>query len=244
MENILPHLSVLRSLDLGQDTGMGLPLWHITTIQCPLNYLRLPCQHIKQLCDVMSLETLSTTLEQLHVTMRSLRMGSKNDLPKELVFPKMINLHTFVLVQSIFSQNRIQWSTIEFLTSPNIMPVLRQVNLVIFITADDLNCINRSALFTDDRRIDIQFAFIMDDSSLGIQLSQHMPHGSRFHPRQIVRATCIASWLTPEYRELTNINCYVSNLIVIPFQFDNILIGDKEMIKIGVLISFFNVLMQ
>jgi hypothetical protein len=222
MENILPHLSALRSLDLGQDTGMGLPLWHITTIQCPLNYLRLPCQNIKQLCDVMSLEALSTTLEQLHVAMRSLNMGSKNDLPKELVLPKMINLHTFVLVQSIFSKNRIQWSTIEFLTSPNIMPVLRQVNLVIFINVDDLNCINRSALFTDDRRIDIQFAFIMDDSSLGIQLSQHMPHGSRFHPRQIVGVTCVLSYLSQNYQELTNINCYVSNCIITLFLFDNI----------------------
>ena len=69
MENILPHLSALRSLDLGQDTEIGLPNWRVTTIQCPLNYLRVPLQHMTQLYHVLSIETLSTTLEQLHVAM-------------------------------------------------------------------------------------------------------------------------------------------------------------------------------
>ena len=63
------------------------------------------------------------------------------------------------------------------------MPVLRRVNLAIFITIDDLDRINRSSLFTDDRRIDVQFAFIIDDVPQGIQLINHVPHGSRFHRR-------------------------------------------------------------
>ena len=169
--------------------------------------------------------------------MRSLDAGIRNDLPKQLVLPKMINLHTFTFVQSIFSENRIQWSTIDFLTSPNVMSRLRQMNLVIFITINDLNCINRSALFIDDRRINVQFAFIMDDTFLGIQLSQHMPHGNRFHPREIVHATCVVSWLTPEYRELTNINCYVSNLVLL-FDFSSIIFFYSSSILILWLMMF------
>ncbi len=81
VENILPHLSALRSLDLDQDTGLGIMTCHIDTIQCPLNYLRVPMRAIDHLCHLMSIETLSTTLEQLHVTMRSLGAGIRNDLP-------------------------------------------------------------------------------------------------------------------------------------------------------------------
>ncbi|CAF4502227.1 unnamed protein product [Rotaria sp. Silwood2] len=209
VKNVLPHLNALRSLDLGQDTGFGLTNWYITTIQCPLNYLRVSMEHIPHLCHVMSRETLSTTLKQLHVTMRSENTRRKNSLPKGLVLSKMINLHTFTLAQSIFYRSsRIEWSTIESLTAPNVMPVLRRMDLAIFITVDDLDCINRSSLFMDDRRIDIQFAFIIDDTSLGNQLSHYVPHGSRFHPRQIVGVTCVISCLSRNYQELTNINCY------------------------------------
>ena len=187
----------------------------------------------------MSIETLSTTLQQLHVTMRSLGVGTRNDLPRQLVLPKMTNLHTFTFIQSIFSANRIQWSTIDILTGSNVMPRLRQMNLVIFITVDDLNSINRSALFTDDRRINVQFAFIVDDISQGIQLNQHMPHGSRFHPREIVYATCVVSWLTPEYRELTNINCYVSNLVsVLDFSSIPSSCGETIIIRVFIIFSY------
>ncbi|CAF1028777.1 unnamed protein product [Adineta steineri] len=211
MENILPHLNALRSLDLGQGIDLGLPLWHVTTIECSLNYLRIPLQHIKQLCQVMSLEKLSTTLEELHVGMRSLDAGAHNDLPDELVLSKMINLHSFSLVQSIFTDNRIEWSTIEILTTANVMPVLRKMNLILFISLDDVDCIKKSALFTDNRQIDIQFAFIMDENSLATQLSEYIPHGSRFHPREIVGITCMASCLTTEDRQMTNLNCYYDN---------------------------------
>ncbi|CAF1642019.1 unnamed protein product, partial [Adineta ricciae] len=44
MENVLPQLNALRSLDLGLNIGMGLPLWH-PTIENALNYLCIPLQH-------------------------------------------------------------------------------------------------------------------------------------------------------------------------------------------------------
>jgi len=139
-----------------------------------------------------------------------------NSIPKRLILPKMINLHTFTLVQSIFSdiENNIKWSTIEILTGPNVMPVLRRMNVAILITIDDICCINRSSLFMDDRRIDIQFAFIIPDTSLGNEIRNYLPHGSRFYPRQIVGVTCVVSYLSRNYEELTNINCYVSNCII------------------------------
>ncbi|CAF1686451.1 unnamed protein product, partial [Adineta ricciae] len=65
VEHILLRLNTLRSLDLSQDFGMGLPLWDVNPIECRLSYLRLPLQCIQQLCKVMSLEKLSTTLEQV-----------------------------------------------------------------------------------------------------------------------------------------------------------------------------------
>lgn len=223
MENVLPHLNALRSLDLGQDTGFGLTNLYITTIQSPLNYLRISMQNIPHLCHVMSIETLSTTLEQLHVTMQNFDMQRENSIPDELILSKMINLHTFTLVQSIFSRNRIEWSTIESLTALNVMPVLRRMNLAIFLTVDDFTRINRSSLFIDDRRIDVQFAFIIDGTSLGTQLSHYVPHGSRFHPREIVGVTCIVSGLSTNFEELTNLNCYVRSCVHTRFLFDNIL---------------------
>jgi hypothetical protein len=57
----------------------------------------------------MSVKALSTTLEQLHVTLRSQRLVWKTTLPEGLDLPPMMNLHTFTLVQSIFSQTRTPW---------------------------------------------------------------------------------------------------------------------------------------
>lgn len=152
--------------------------------------------------------------------------GRKNSIPKRVVLSKLINLHTFTFVQSISSYNIFEWSIIESLTAPNVMPVLRRMNLAIFLYADDLNRINRSPLFSDDRQVDVQFAFIINDYPLGVQLKHRIPNGSRFHPRQIVGITCDRSWLMREYRGLTNINCYVSNFIITQVSFDNILINN------------------
>ena len=71
LENIFPHLNRLHSLDCGQDTGFGLVHWNITRIESPLQYLRLPINDISQLTHLISTETLSTTLEEFHVTMRN-----------------------------------------------------------------------------------------------------------------------------------------------------------------------------
>ena len=118
IENVLPHLNALRSLDLGQETGLGIRNWRIKTIPCPLNYLRAPMCNMEQLYELMSVETLSTTLEQLHVTIRNLPGGAIR-VPRPLILAQMIHLHSFTFAQSMFSDNRIEWSNIDFLTSCN-----------------------------------------------------------------------------------------------------------------------------
>ena len=91
-----------------------------------------------------------------------------------------------------------------------------------------MDYIDGSLLFTDDRQIDVQFAFIVDNSSLGIQLSHQIPRGSRFHPREVVGVTCVASCLLLKDEQPTNLNCYVSI----------VLMRSEEMIEIEILDLF------
>ncbi|CAF1550829.1 unnamed protein product, partial [Adineta ricciae] len=193
--------------DLGLSIDTGLPLWH-PTIENALNYLCIPLQHVKHLCQLMSLEKLSTTLQELHVAMRSFHDPGHDNVRYRPVLCKMINLHSFSFIQSIYTDNGIKWSDIEYLTSQNVMPVLRQMKFILFITAADLDSINRSTLFTDDRQIDIQFAFIMDENSFASQLNENVPNGSRFHRRQTVGITCTKRVLTREWQHLTDLDCY------------------------------------
>ena len=210
VQNVLPHLTSLRSLDLGQDTGIGLANPQMTLIHSRLAYLRLSLQDMAHLYHVMSSNILSATLEQFHVTMRSHHPLCEKIFPRDLRLPPMMKLHTFSLFQTILSDNRIEWSTIESVTDPNHMPVLRQVNLAIFITVNDLYRINGSSLFTDHRRIDVQFAFIIDNHPSGVQLSHLVPHQNRLYSRQVVGVTCVVSKLSTRYRHLTDISCHVS----------------------------------
>jgi hypothetical protein len=199
---------------LGQETGVGLPVWTVSTLRCPLAYVRLPVQHITELCHLLAEGTLFSTLEQLHVTLGSRDIEPFSELFENVLLPKFVNVHTFVLVQSIFSLNRTDWSNFEVLTAANIMPVLRRVNLVIFVSISDFDAINKSALFNDDRRVDVQFAFIIDGPSQGMQLSRYVPRGSRFHPRQILGVTCSASQLLLKDISTISDNDRVSSLDV------------------------------
>ena len=65
--------------------------------------------------------------------------SDKNHFSRGLILPSMNNLDTFTLVQSIFGKMRIEWSIIELLTSSNVMPVLQQMNLSMFINEMIMN---------------------------------------------------------------------------------------------------------
>ena len=94
------------------------------------------------------------------------------------------------------------------------MPSLRQMNMVFFLTLDDLDSIKRSALFTDHRQVDVQFAFIIDDTFQGVDLTQHLPpQANRVHRREIVHARCLVNYLIHESLGPTNLDRDVSNLV-------------------------------
>ena len=84
VEDVLPHLTSLRSLDLGQDTGKGLANPEITMIHSRLNYLRVSLQDVAHLYYLMSSKTLSAILEQFHVTLRSKFPECERFLPERL----------------------------------------------------------------------------------------------------------------------------------------------------------------
>ena len=54
----------MASIRVWQHTGAGLSLWQITPTPPSLRYLRLPVKGMTQLCELMSLESLSSTVEQ------------------------------------------------------------------------------------------------------------------------------------------------------------------------------------
>ncbi|CAF4372753.1 unnamed protein product, partial [Rotaria sordida] len=55
---------------------------------------------------------------------------------------------------------------------------------------------NNSALFDDDRHIDVHYVFMISDNREHFELNQYVPHGSLSHSRQIVSATFISECWT------------------------------------------------
>ncbi|CAF1433727.1 unnamed protein product [Adineta ricciae] len=102
----------------------------------------------------------------------------------------------------------MNWVMIEYLTAPDMMSVLRQMTLILFITINGLHCVNKSALFADNRQVDAQFAFVTEENCRAIELSEEIPNGSRFRPRETVRVTYTIRWLNRKYEHMTNLDCY------------------------------------
>ncbi|CAF4201985.1 unnamed protein product [Rotaria sp. Silwood2] len=198
---LLFQLPALRSLDLGMEYyGTR---WPITTAIVPLTYLRLGLPTIDILVHLISTPSLSNTLRQLHVKVRNSIFNTQTPISTTNLSIRMVNLHTFTLFQKFFSELTIEWTVFETLTSSNVMPVLRRANVSIFINANDLNRISSSPLFTDHRHVDVNFAFNLINCPQYIKLTQYIPRGHRFHPRDIVGATFVVNhwsdrseWLT------------------------------------------------
>ena len=72
-------------------------------------------------------------------------------------------LHTFSFVKSFGWHSAVEWTTLDLLTSSNIMPLLKRMNFALSIKVIDLVGVNNSALFTDSRHIDVQYALIIND---------------------------------------------------------------------------------
>ncbi|CAF1637095.1 unnamed protein product [Adineta ricciae] len=126
---------------------MAVPLWQPTTIKCLLTCLRLPLQDVEQLCKLMVLKESFSILTVLHVAIRSFRLYSDHVLSERLVSSNFEDL------------KRMNWEMIEYLTAPDMMPVLRQMTLV------------------------------TEENCRAIQLREEIPNGSRFRPQETVGVT-------------------------------------------------------
>ncbi|CAF3028695.1 unnamed protein product [Rotaria sp. Silwood2] len=152
--------------------------WPITTAIVPLTYLRLGLPSIDILVRLISTPSLSNTLHQLHVKVSNSIFNTHAPISTTNLSIRMVNLHTFTLVQKFFSELTIEWTVFETLTSS--LP-----------------------LFTDHRHVDVDFTFNLIDCPQYIKITQYIPRGHRFHPREIVGATFIVNhwserseWLT------------------------------------------------
>jgi hypothetical protein len=107
----------------------------------------------------------------------------------------MSSLHTFTFVKSLYRQFSDEWTFIDALTSSSAMPVLQRVSLVVAIDVSDLDRIDQSALFHDQRLVDVQFAFILNDDRSHSDFDKLIPRGSRSHPRLVASATFVRTTL-------------------------------------------------
>lgn len=203
------HLPALRSLDLGMNY-YETP-WRVTTTTVPLTYLRLSLRNMDSLVRLLSTSPLSQTLRRLHLKLGNSRADARCFMSKsDLSFP-MNNLHTFTLVQTLFSITTIEWTMFERLISSEIMPVLRRANVSIAMHVNDLIQISSLSLFTDHRHVDVHFAFHLFNCPQYRQVTQYIPCGNPFHPREIVGATFLVKEWSDKSKWLTDDHPFVSH---------------------------------
>jgi len=207
------------------DKTQFLYYWHITAVQVPLTYLRVVLNKMDSLLRVISTQPLLNTLRQLHVRIRDDEFDEDFRLSATSLLPCMNHLQTFTFIKSLFHQFNDEWTFIETLTARNVMPTLQRANLTVAITVDDLNRIDRSALFTDDRRVHVRYAFVLNDNwQKHSDLSERIPRGSRYHPQQIGGAVLVcSSWPdnTPHFESDMYHVSYCSTLFCISTNVDD-----------------------
>ena len=210
---LLFQLPALRSLDLGVNYyGTG---WPFTTVMVPLTYIRVSLPYIGILVKLLSTSPLSDTLRHLHVQAGNDQFDfSRYDLIST-VPPPMVNLHTFTLVQTFFSMLTIEWKHVEMLTSSKVMPVLRRANVALFVNINDFSRISSAPLFTDHRQVAVNFALSLVDCPRYNEMTQFIPRGSRFHPRETAGATFIVNHWCEKSNRLNNGDPYVSDFFMI-----------------------------
>ncbi|CAF1063810.1 unnamed protein product [Rotaria sordida] len=196
LEKTLCRLPTLQSIDLGMDTSFCLHKWPFKMIQAPLIYLKISLGRTYLLIDILSTKPLSSTLQQLHIKILDFCGDIDFSLRKKDFLPRMESLHTFTFVKSLKWHSSEEWTFVNVLTTSKVMPVLRRMNFSIVIDVNNLNQMAHSALFHDDRHIDVHYVFMINDNRQHFELSQYVPHGSLSHPRQIASATFISECWT------------------------------------------------
>jgi hypothetical protein len=197
-------MPALQSLDFGMN-NYG-TCWPFTTAVVPLTYLRIDLPCMDALIRLISTPPLCDTLRQLHVHVDN----AKSVISTFNLSIQMIHLHTFTFVQTFFSELTTKWRIFEMLTSSNVMPVLRRLNMSLFIDMNDLNHIGSSPLFTNHRHVDIHFAFNLINCPQYIEMTQYIPRGSRSHPREIIGVTFVVKLWSNRFKWLTTNDPFVS----------------------------------
>ncbi|CAF4470419.1 unnamed protein product [Rotaria socialis] len=192
---VFHHLPALRSLDLGTAESFFLHRWNFKTIQTPLINLTLTLSTTHALLMIMSTEPLAHTLQRLHITLNDHCSDMEYSLCDTNLLPEMKALHIFSFTKSFVWHCIEEWKFIDALTSSRIMPILRRMNFSVVIDVNDLVEMNRSALFTDFRHIDVHYTFIINDDRSHMELREYILHNNKLHSNQIVSATFISeSW--------------------------------------------------
>jgi hypothetical protein len=157
--------------------------WNTIPVRAPLTYLRVTLDCVKDLLAIMTTRPLSTTLRRLNVKIRDSGLVLSFRVSEMKIAFSMSSLHTFTFIKSMYRQFLDEWTLIDALTSSNVMPVLQRAKVIAAIEVSDLNLIGRSALFNDDRRVDVQYAFIVTDDRSHADLDKQIPRGRRSHHR-------------------------------------------------------------
>jgi hypothetical protein len=208
---LLRHLPALRSLDLGFHSSHFILVWNIAYVQAPLTYLRITLLNVSTLLDIMATRSLSTTLRQLHVKICDVGVDRTFRVSDINISFSMSSLRTFTFVKPLLNQFDNEWRFVDALTSYQVMPMLQRANIIVAITVADLDQINQSMLFNDDRLVDVHYAFILNDNLSHIDLNKRIPCGSRSHPRLIASATFVKGARTDYLPDFSPDAYYVSH---------------------------------
>lgn len=210
---LLVQLPALRSLDLGGNYHAT--AWRLTTTRAPLTYLRVHLPNEETLVKLMSTSPLCNTLRQLHIEMGNDEFNSSSNAFISTLLIEMINLHTFTLVQNFFSILTVEWKNVELLTSSKVMPALRRANVALFVNVNDFSRISSASLFTDHRQVEVNFAFSLINCPRYNEMTQFIPRGACFHPREIAGATFVVNRWCGRSKRLDNDDPYVSDRFII-----------------------------
>lgn len=127
---LLIHLPELRSLDLGMDYyGTS---WSMGTAVVPLTYLRVTLPGMGILFRLISTQPLPNTLRQLHIRICDSYTSTHRLVSMSDPLIRMVNLHTFTLMEKFCSTLTIEWTVLEMLTSSNVMPNLRHAYMCFY----------------------------------------------------------------------------------------------------------------
>jgi len=107
-------------------------------------------------------------------------------LPNKDQLVAMKKLYTFTFVKSFLWKLKNELTFIDIITSTDIMPLLRRINLSITLDNDEFNRIKQCSIFNDYRCVDVHFVLCINDYDANFRLTNLIPRGSLSYPREIM----------------------------------------------------------